>query len=55
MAKYGEEWSIADIDATNDRRPLSQPTSLVAVATLRTTWEEADRIIHERKAAAGKP
>ena len=49
MARYGEEWSLAEIAAAaNDRRPLPQPTSSMAVAALRTAQEEAERIIRER-------
>nr|XP_040251995.1 serine/arginine repetitive matrix protein 1-like [Aegilops tauschii subsp. strangulata] len=42
MARYGEDWSPAEIaaavkdDASNDRRPLPQSTSSVATAALRT-------------------
>ena len=49
MARYNQEWSLAEIAAaSNDFRPL--PT-----AALRTAQEEAERIIRERQAAAGKP
>ena len=60
MARYNEEWSIVDIDAandasSNDRHPLAKPMSLMAVVALRTTQEEAERIIRGRQAAARKP
>ena len=44
-----------DAASSNSRRPLPQPTSLVAAAALRAAPEEAERIICERLAAAGKP
>ena len=58
FAKIDEEWSLSDCSANAGRGKAAarapKATSVVSAVALRTAQQEAERLLHERQAAAGQ-